>query len=454
MFKKIFELLEIDSHIAYSLLLRLWSIVAGAVLVFLIPTTLTPEQQGYYFTFSSLLATQVFFELGLNTVLLQVIGHERANIQFDEFGSPKGTAVHLNRFFSVFELVRKVYKITAFLFFIFAISVGIYFFKTNASTEIFHQDWFYTWIFLVLFTSFNLYLSPFLACLEGVGFISYVAKLRIKQSMVSSAVLWILLLTGFGLKSLIVVPAVSTFFSSVWLIKKYKWVFYSKNELAEVAQISWKKEIFPFQWRMAISWLSGYFIAQLINPIVFKKMGAIEAGKLGLALSVFTTIGALSFSWVNAKIPEMVKFVISLDSKNLKKVFLSVLVRSTLLNFVCCITFVFLIYFLKLNSITLADRIAPIPVLICLTIIGFVNSIIFTAATFMRAFKEEPMLFNSIVIAVFTVIATFLGASYSVFIIVLLHTAIALFISLPWTYILFRKYYERLNKDEFVKQSH
>jgi len=34
-------------------------------------------------------------------------------------------------------------------------------------------------------------------------------------------------------------------------------------------EVDYKNEIFPLQWRIGLSWISGYFIFQLINPLLF-----------------------------------------------------------------------------------------------------------------------------------------------------------------------------------------
>jgi hypothetical protein len=33
--------------------------------------------------------------------------------------------------------------------------------------------------------------------------------------------------------------------------------------------IDWWKEVWPFQWRIAISYACGFFIFQLFNPVLF-----------------------------------------------------------------------------------------------------------------------------------------------------------------------------------------
>ena len=38
--------------------------------------------------------------------------------------------------------------------------------------------------------------------------------------------------------------------------------------------MDWKTEMWPFQWRIAVSWVCGFFISQLFNPVLFRYRGA------------------------------------------------------------------------------------------------------------------------------------------------------------------------------------
>ena len=54
---------------------------------------------------------------------------------------------------------------------------------------------------------------------------------------------------------------------------------------------------------MALSWVSGYFIYQLFNPILFQYVGAEVAGQMGMTMQVVNAIQAFAFSWMSTKIP-------------------------------------------------------------------------------------------------------------------------------------------------------
>ena len=55
------EIVGLDFHVLVTLLFRGWAIIAGAATVFFLPLWISPIEQGYYFTFASVLALQIFF---------------------------------------------------------------------------------------------------------------------------------------------------------------------------------------------------------------------------------------------------------------------------------------------------------------------------------------------------------------------------------------------------------
>ena len=53
--------------------------------------------------------------------------------------------------------------------------------------------------------------------------------------------------------------------------------------------------------QMASSWLCGYFIYQLFNPVLFAYKGAVVAGQMGMSLSLANALRSVAVSWINTK---------------------------------------------------------------------------------------------------------------------------------------------------------
>jgi hypothetical protein len=431
----------LDFHVFTTLLLRTWQILAGAVMVLLIPYWMSRVEQGYYFTFSSLIALNIFFELGLNFVVTQLAGHEVANLHRSADGALEGEARHLDRLASLVRLLRAWYRIAAVLFFVGVGAAGLFFFSRSGTLPL--RTWVGPWLLLALASSANLYLSPLLAVTEGLGNVGHVARVRALQSLAGYGLMWIVLALGGGLWSLPIVPAIGAA-TTLWWLHAHNRVLAGlegRGTPAGPDRISWRHEVFPLQWRIALSWASGYFIFQLFTPTIFASHGAIEAGRVGLAFAVFNSIQSLGMSWVNAKAPVFAALIASKDRGALNRTFVGATSRSFAFVLAASLGVLGGAWLLRRLGSPIAARVADLPVLACLAAVTVANSLVFAAATYMRAHKEEPMLAPSIVGGVLTGAVVLLATPHGVLLTVALYMALTLLVGVPWAGLLLRRYY-------------
>lgn len=436
------SILGLDFHVTATLFFRGWTVLAGGITVVLLPLWLSPVVQGYYYTFSSLLALQIFFELGLNQVIVQLVSHETANLKLDLDGSIKGSVEHIGRLSSVVHLMRNWYAVAAGLFLLSAGPLGVVFFLRKG--ELTGGYWYGPWALLVLATATNLFLSPALAAMEGMGFVGNVARLRLLQSGVGYIGLWISLALGAGLWAATVTAAVGVVCTSWWIWHRGQLIRnLADKKLATDFRIRWSRDVLPFQWRIAVSWLSGYFVFNLFTPLVFSRFGAVEAGRLGLSLTVFNAIPTIGMSWLSAKNPMLVRLIAKNARTELNNVFRGVLLRSCAVTTGMSLAAIGVIVLVGKFDAHAMTRISTLPVLCCLAWNTIMNSGIFGMAVYMRAHREEPMLPVSVVAGILTVVTALLGVRYGAFRMLLLNAGVTTLIALPWTIVLFRRYYRR-----------
>jgi hypothetical protein len=192
------QLLGIDRAVFYTLFSRGWQLVAGFGTILLIARFLSPIQQGFYYTFASLLSLQVFFELGLTLVVLQFASHESAHLNWTLLGTLEGDSTAKARLGSLMRLTLKWYAIAAGLLVLGLVPAGLLFFGSSpdaASAGV----WQVPWAWLVLTTAGTLLLSPIVAVLEGCGLVAEVARFRLSQDLLAFPVFWLSLLMGAGL---------------------------------------------------------------------------------------------------------------------------------------------------------------------------------------------------------------------------------------------------------------
>src|SRR5580692_5350773 len=111
----------IDRAIVFTVLARIWSSSAGLITVLLIARFLTRAEQGYYYTFSSLVALQIVFELGFSFVILQMASHERVYLTISSNLDISGDPVAHRRLASVFQKSVHWYSCAALLLALFLV---------------------------------------------------------------------------------------------------------------------------------------------------------------------------------------------------------------------------------------------------------------------------------------------------------------------------------------------
>ncbi|WP_431265247.1 hypothetical protein ACQ859_07480 [Roseateles chitinivorans] len=440
MIARLKTLAGLDFHVFLTLLLRGWGILAGGATTLLLPFWLTPGQQGFYYTFGSLLALQVFFELGLNQVIIQLVSHEAAHLQLHDDGTITGDAERIHRLSAIRRLVQRWYLIAAALFAVITGLAGHVFFERRGGLPT--EDWLPVWACLVAFTAVNLYMSPRLAIVEGTGHIGQVARLRLIQSVLGYGTLWALLLAGAGLWVAAVVPAVSALTTWVWIRIRADGLRHAPST-ASGPGFSWRRDIFPLQWRLAVSWASGYFIFNLFTPIIFAHHGAKEAGRFGMAMAIFNAVTTVGLSWINAKAPTLTMHISRGESTDLNRVFRGVLIRSVAFTGILSTAVVATAAVATQIGWSAIGRIADLKSLLAIAVATTINVLVYACASYMRAHREEPMVPVSVVSAGCTIAAVVLTATMPVAWMMALYAAIGGLVTLPWTVALLRGYQAR-----------
>ena len=411
--KNIFNKLGIDEAIKFTSLFRLLQASGGLISILFVANYLTDIEQGYYYTFISLTALQIFFELGLNTIITQYVAHEFSHLKWVNEYTITGEDKYLSRLSSLLHFCLKWYILFSLLLLVGLICVGFYFFNdfSNSGENI---NWTSPWVLLSFFTALNLLITPIFGFIQGLGKVKEVAQIRLIQQ----SIVYIGIYCGFILGFKLFVPAIQSAilvilgFTLIFIFKFHK-ILISLWKYPRSQSVSYSKEIFPFQWKIAISWISGYFIYQIFNPILFMFEGPVIAGKMGMTLAILNGVQALSNSWMSTKIPIYSGLIAQKQFKKLDILFDKTL-KQTIFVIIFLLTILFitilLIKYLSINifGINIGERvIRNVPLLfMMLTII--LNQFTFSWAVYLRCHKKEPFLLYSIVMAILTLASTYL----------------------------------------------
>ncbi len=403
--------LGLDRAVGFTVLARFWASAGGLVTVALIARFLSPAEQGYYYTFGSLVAVQIVFELGFSFVILQMASHERARLSISHDYEIAGDSIAHARLASVIQKSVRWYSVAALLMAATVLPIGFYFFST-------HQhpgqavSWHLPWCLDALMAVLNFQLDPLLSFLEGCGYVSEIARLRFRQSVIGSLLAWLALASHHGLFAPAMMLFGMAFVSVIWLLGRRKLLSGLLRYPTGTNRIQWKEEVWAFQWRIAISWFCGYFIFWLFNPVLFAFRGPIEAGRMGMSLSLANAIQNIAISWVSTKSAPFGTLIARKEYGQLDHTFFQSLWQSSAVSIAGALTAWLGIAFLNWQHIRFAQRLLGPFSIGMLMISTVVNVVIFAQAYYLRAHKQEVFFVNSVVGAVSVTACTFVFGWY------------------------------------------
>jgi len=293
--------LEFDRAVFYALAARAWQTLAGPVTVLLIVAYFSPEMQGYYYTFGSVIGFQVLFELNLSVVLLTAAGHEWALLRIDEDGRVTGDPHALDRLASLERFGRKWYAAVAIVCWLAVGGTGLWLFRDLPASGI------GAWIATATGAAATLYLMPRQAILLGCHQVEEVNRVGATQTVSGSVAMWASVPSGAGLWSVAASWWVKLAWEA-WLVRRRYGVFFRSLRERVTPPIRWAAEVWPLQWRLAVqavvtSVAFGSFTVALFT--LRGDEGKIAAGRLGMTWTVLNMLLWAGQAWVQTRIPTL-----------------------------------------------------------------------------------------------------------------------------------------------------
>lgn len=416
-------------------LTQLWRLISGPMSMLLIPIFMTADIQGFWYTFGSVCALSAFADLGFTWIIMQFSAHEFAFLKLDRTRGLEGSPESIGGLSSLFRFVLRWTTALVLLVFPVIFIVGIVMFSQKAAYSV----WLIPWIIFSVSSSVQFFNSSVSSFTMGCDQVATIQVTTLLTSMLSFLVTWGCLFMHMGLYSLALAQLSGSVAFAFIMAARYKQFFFPMIRYKGAAK-KWGKEILTLLWRYALSWSSGYLIFSLYTPLAFQFHGSVDAGKVGITITLVTAMFSLSNSWFNANTPKLAILVAKKDWKALDSSFLKNLIMTLATYILGILTLVIMIailsgrwpFFDKIKSRFLG----PIP-LIMLIACWFFQIIVNSMAVYMRVHKEEPMMMASIVTGIIVSVSTFLSAKYlptSMFFVGFLGSFA---VSLPWTVLLF-----------------
>ena len=386
---------------------RLFQAISGLVTIYVLTLTLSPVEQGWYYSFLSLSSLFTIFDLGLSVVLLQLSSHYFVGNHWGKKGLIHGK--NIDRFLSLLSQSSHLYFKLGFVFFFVMIPAGIIFFGLKSSNLLFTTQWKAPWVVLVMATTLNIFLLPFFSIIEGSGSIKEVYNIRLIQGILGSLVCWIVLLNGGVLWAITMVPIITFLVGTLWILFKYSILLRYACQQRRF-HISWSNEVWPLQWRIGLSWLSGYLLTQIYTPTLFYYHGAKVAGQMGLSLTLANMLGLLAQSWIARRVPSMAQAVSQKKWQDFDQIFRRDFMVSVIFYVFGVLAFCFL--YQLISSTKYSERILSFWPFLGLLVVVLINHIGGALAAHLRSYKKEPLVWVSLAGTILTVPIAFVSAAY------------------------------------------
>jgi O-antigen/teichoic acid export membrane protein len=407
-----------DRAVLYAILGNLASLVFGPITALLIAVRFSPELQGYYYTFGSLTALQFLAELGLGQAIIQFASHEWSRLHFGPNYQIHGEADSRSRLISLARLSLLWYAAAAAVALITLGAGGFLFFSHSPTPGI---NWQMPWLVLCALLGLNLCLTPLFYLLQGCNQISSYWLYRLLQQIINGLALWIAIVSGFKLWSMPFAMVIGLLWSLIFL-RRYTGFFQAFLIQPQGPRIAWRAEVWPVQWRIAITWMSTYFTNQIFTPVLFRFSGPVVAGQMGMTNTLTNVVMAMSSNWVVTKAPRFGVMIAGRNWRELDRSFFRSFCISLVVAAALAVAAAGLIAGLNLLGSPLAYRVLPpLPASLFLAA-SVISSALASLTIYLRAHKREPLtavfLLGSLAIALLAVLlapqfgATGVGAAY------------------------------------------
>lgn len=407
--KRAFQRMEVDQAVAYAVATRGWQVLAGPVTAILMTRFFPKELQGYFYTFGGVLSLQMFFELGLQTVLVNLVAHEWSNLELLADGSVEGDGTAGSRLASLLRITDRWYAFCAVLFAILVGLSGFYFFRHQESDI----SWQGPWFCLVAINALSLRLVPRIALLEGCHRMQEVNAARFWQALVGNAAVWTAMCVGLGLWTAVVSGAVRLAWET-WLVDfRFGRLRSAIQQFAGQQRFNWQEEVWPLQWRIAIQGLGLWAATSLFTPVMFHYHGPTTAGQMGMTWSLITAVQAMGGAWIVTRVPRFSGLVARRQFHELNRLLLKLTTLSVGILITGTIAVLAGLLALDTFSPRVANRLLPIyPTAIFFAAVT-VNQFLLAQAYNIRAHRRDPLwLMATTVYLLMGLLVWYAGSSY------------------------------------------
>ena len=377
----------VDPIVLSSGLVRLVATITGPITALLILNFLSLAEQGYWYTFLGLVTIVNYAELGMGQVIMQFAAHEW--VAWNETGEIPNS-INAYRLKSILRTAMLLGGLTALADFVVILPLGYFVMSGKDGVDQLVQ-WLGPWALVSIVAPLNLALAFLNSFLEGCQMIVTANLRRSSQAIAQIVVTCLVFFYGGKLWALGAGQVANLLTGVIWIL--FAQGGFIRQMLAgflKNTEVSWRKEIWPLQWRYAASWAAGPLTYGLFNPLIFTLAGSEAAGRFGFTFSMVGVVSAYAQVWVASRAAVFTRLNAGARWNELRSLFARSVKHSAMTYALGALALLVALYVANQRFPSLAARLLdPLSTALLLIASGMTLAVFFVTY-FARSFREEP----------------------------------------------------------------
>lgn len=360
----------------------------------LVTQVLTPAEQGLFISFLSLYGLLAVFDFGLTYAVLQCAAR---------FAARDGKRLS--------GLGRTSRQIAVAFALPGVLLIGLlgYFLVGRAGEGV---VWRGPWLSYIALMAIAQILLPLVALHEGAVSARGAWGMRLIQECVAGFCMIVSLAVGAGLWSLVFWAAMRVAVVLIWLVFVVSQYQNFAIDRDRFSLLDWRREVWPFQWKIGLSNAAGFLIFRSLTLIVLAVRGAEDAGRFGLSLTIMTMLIGVTTAWPYSQVSRFGALLANGRSEELLKNFRQTLMGSTGLVVLTASVFCGVQLIALERGWPFADRFGDLPTNAFLMATAVVHHGVACFAVLLRLEQRDPLLPISIGGGIVLIFAVFLAARF------------------------------------------
>jgi hypothetical protein len=370
-------------------------VLVGAVICMV--WRLSPVEQGVFFVYMSLGTLLQLSDFGLGYASLQTASHLAVPGDERPFARFRQKAHWLN---------LRILSIAVVL--VGALGALLLTSRLNAEHPELH--WAGSWVAFIFTVFLTQILNLELTLIEGGKSPPLAWSVRFFQELLSGVLFIGALIVGAGLWSLAALWAARFLIMALWLATTRSG--FAKPSGQADATFSWRKEVWPFQWKIGLSTLCSFLVFQAFNPIVLVEQGPVVAGRFGMSLALMNMLLMVIGVWPASQAARYGGLIRRERFEELRDNFWPMCIASTLLATMAALTVFLALIWMTEHKFWYVDRFADTFTTGILLATAVAHHITYCFAVVVRAERRDPLLPVTIFGSVLLVVLVWICARY------------------------------------------